>query len=260
MICAGIDAGSRMVKAVILDGVSGKILGHAVADQGLSQVALARRVLRMAAADAGMKNARGIGRIVATGYGRHNTGLRGRAVTEITCHATGAHRLVPGVRTVIDIGGQDSKVIRLAADGTVRDFVMNDRCAAGTGRFMEVVAERCGFSLLDRKAIGKPPARPAVINCTCVVFAETEIIGLMAGGEKRGSIFSGVQNAVARRVASAAARIIMPPVVLTGGVALIPGMARAMSNAVGHRVRVAPLPQFAGALGAALLAAEGDPG
>jgi predicted CoA-substrate-specific enzyme activase len=158
--------------------------------------------------------------------------------------------------TVIDIGGEDSKLIRLDMTGKVRDFAMNDRCAAGTGRFLEIVARRLG---VDIRSLGKLAAKsrsPAPISSMCVVFAETEIIGLLASGTKREDIIAGVQTAIASRVTTLAGRNVDLPIVFTGGVALVCGMDTALKSALGQTVTVSPDPQMTGALGAAILAAN----
>jgi predicted CoA-substrate-specific enzyme activase len=156
--------------------------------------------------------------------------------------------------TVIDIGGQDSKLVRLDRNGRVRDFAMNDRCAAGTGRFLEVVADRLGLSLGDLGPTAAKSGRPAAISSMCVVFAETEIIGLLAGGRAREDIVAGVQTALASRIVALAGRKVEAPIVFTGGVARVSGMEAALQTALGQPVAIAPEPQMTGALGAALLA------
>jgi len=259
MICAGIDAGSRAIKVVLVDGKALRAIGWGVADQGIRQGALARKLLDGVLKKAGVTR-RALGRVVATGYGRDALTFADTAITEITCHACGVHHDQPSARTVIDIGGQDSKVLRLEDGGKVRDFVMNDRCAAGTGRFVEVVAARLGMGLGDLDKLGGRAKRPAAISSMCVVFAETEIIGLLACGEEPANIAAGVQASLATRIAAMVGRNVAGPVIFTGGVALLPGMTKALETALGHPVRVARRPQFTGALGAALLAArDADP-
>jgi len=256
-MCAGIDSGSRTIKAVVVDGGDLRVLASGVADQGVRQCALASKLLDSVLKNAGI-NRRGIRRIVATGYGRDALPFADMTITEITCHARGVHHQRADARTVIDIGGQDSKLLRLDAGGKVRDFVMNDRCAAGTGRFLEVVAARLGVGL---SALGKLAGRSkkaTAISDTCVVFAETEIIGLLASGETPANIAAGVQVSLATRIASMAGRSRGDPIVFTGGVALVPGMAEVLESALGHPVQVARHPQFTGALGAAILAATGE--
>ena len=253
MICAGIDAGSRTLKVVLLDADPGRMIGRALADQTVHQNALAEAVFGRLLNEHSIARA-DVKRIVATGYGRSIVELADKTVTEITCHARGVSWLAPGARTVVDIGGQDSKVLRLAEDGAVQDFSMNDRCAAGTGRFIEVVAERLGVPLGDLGDLAARSRAPAPISNTCVVFAETEIIGLMASGTHAEDIVAGVQRSLAARIHAMAGRDVQEPVLFTGGVALVPGMAEALRDALGHAVTVCPHPQFTGALGAALVA------
>ncbi len=253
MIFGGIDAGSRAIKVVLVDGRNGRVVGAGVADQGVKQGALASRLFRQVIREAGLKPG-DISRVVATGYGRDAVEIADETITEITCHARGVREQDPKVRTVIDVGGQDSKVVRLDSGGRVVDFAVNDRCAAGTGRFLEVVAGRMGVSLDRLDALARRARRPAAISSMCVVFAETEIIGLLAAGEPAANIVAGVQSAMASRIASMIGKDIASPVVFTGGVARVPGMDRSLERALGVRVRVASNPQMTGALGAALLA------
>jgi predicted CoA-substrate-specific enzyme activase len=192
---------------------------------------------------------------VATGYGRRLIAQADTTVTEITCQVHGVRSLVPAVQTVIDIGGQDSKVIFLDGRGA-RDFAMNDRCAAGTGQFLELVARRLGLSLSELGEHAARSQRPAVISSMCAVFAETEIISLLALGASREDVVAGVLQAVASRVATLAGRGLVSPVVFTGGVALIPGMREALSRVLECPLVLAPEPQLTAAHGAAILACE----
>lgn len=255
MICAGIDIGSRTIKVVLLESDGCRILGSGVSDQGVKQAVLAQRLLAGTLADAGLTR-RSVGRIVATGYGRNMVKAADAVVSEIGCHARGVRHWVPDARTVIDIGGQDSKVIWLNADGRVREFTVNDRCAAGTGRFLEIVASRLELGLDRMGALATKARKPAAISSMCAVFAETEIVGLLAVGVKPSDIGAGVQAAIAARISSLAGRRLEDPVVFTGGVSMIPGMAGALGQALARRVRVSPTPRLTGALGAALFAAE----
>jgi len=252
MIYAGIDAGSRILKILLLDETAAVLqTGHM--DQGIDQVSLAKALLEKLLEESGNPK---VGGIVATGYGRDRLDFADTKVTEITCHARGVYHLHPGARTVIEIGGQDSKVICLDESGKIRDFVMNDRCAAGTGRFLEVVAERLEMDIGELGLYAEKADKPSAISSTCVVFAETEILGLLASGEKRENIVSGVQIAIASKIASMAGRLITPHVFFTGGVALIPGMDKVIRNSIGCPVSIARSPLFTGALGAALIAVE----
>ncbi len=255
MICAGIDAGSRSIKAVLFDSARSQIIASGLADQGVQQERLAIELFEKLLRDAGLER-KDISSIIATGYGRNTIRFADTTITEITCHARGVHWLAPDARTVIEIGGQDSKVICLEDGGRVRDFAMNDRCAAGTGRFLEMVATRLDMNWDKLSELAQQSKNPALISNMCVVFAETEIIGLLADGKPLADVVAGVQNAIATRVSALAGRLMSPPVCFTGGVALQSGMARALEEVLSCPVRVAPQPQFTGALGAAVLAAE----
>lgn len=256
MICCGIDAGSRLIKVLLLDAAAGRVLASGSTDQGVEQNALAEALLGDLLSRARLTRS-DVARTVATGYGRASVAAADTTVTEITCHAAGVHYLVPHARTVIEIGGQDSKFLALQADGSVRDFAMNDRCAAGTGRFLEMVATRLGLSLDELGELARASLAPAAISSMCVVFAETEIIGLLAEGAAPADIVAGVQKSIVTRVAAMAGRNVAPPVVLTGGVAMVPGISAALQAALGVQVALAPDPRMTGALGAALLAARG---
>ncbi len=255
MIGAGIDAGSRAIKVVLFDGPKGRMLASGIAMQGVDQQRLAAELFDRTLASAGL-NPREIALVIATGYGRNRIPFANTTVTEITCHARGVYHLAPETRTIVEIGGQDSKFISLDDGGRVRDFAMNDRCAAGTGRFLEMVADRLGVDVAQLGELSRQSRQPAAISSTCVVFAETEIVGLLAEGRPPPDIVAGVQKAIAARVAAMAGRGLLAPIYFTGGVALQPGMVRALGEAFKCPVLAAPTPQYTGALGAALLAAE----
>ncbi|MFZ1934327.1 MAG: acyl-CoA dehydratase activase [Thermoguttaceae bacterium] len=253
MICAGIDAGSRTTKVVLLDGDGCEVVAAGVVDQGIEQDALAESLLDRLLREHRIGR-RQLGMVVATGYGRKLISAADATITEITCQAWGVRRSVPQARTIIDIGGQDSKLLRLHANGTVGDFVMNDRCAAGTGRFLELLATRLGVRLARLGELAGRSRDAAVISSMCVVFAETEIIGLLASGVLPEDIVAGVQASLATRVAAMTGSNVTAPVVFTGGVAMVPGMEAALSTAIGQPLSVAPQPQLTCALGAATLA------
>jgi len=257
MICAGIDAGSRTIKVVLLDANTSRVIGAGVTDQGVKQPELALALLSRVCSEAGVEKVQ-IESIVATGYGRDALDIAGTTVTEITCHARGVREDQPDVRTIIDIGGQDSKLVRMTDKGYVRDFVINDRCAAGTGRFLEVVASRLGVEPQDLAGMAERADSPATISSMCVVFAESEIVGLLSSGVTPENIVAGVQSAIASRIAAMAGRHIEEPVIFTGGVAMVPGMDKALETALGCSVAIARDPQLTGAYGAALLAAEAN--
>ena len=255
MICAGIDAGSRTIKVVLIDAEKLQVIAKGLTDQGVEQDKLTSGLFEKLLKDNGT-NKKDVAAIVATGYGRHAVSIADTTITEITCHAVGVRRLVPEAMTIIDIGGQDSKLMRLDSDGRVRDFAMNDRCAAGTGRFLEVVAERLGVKIESLGQMAAKSRSPAAISSMCVVFAETEIIGLLTVGRAREDIVAGVQAAIATRIIAMAGRNINLPIIFTGGVAMISGMDTALQSALGQSVTVSPDPQMTGALGAAILASD----
>jgi (R)-2-hydroxyacyl-CoA dehydratese activating ATPase len=253
MMYAGIDAGSRAIKVVLIDADASRIIAKAQADQGIEQDRLACELFEKTLADNGIQRS-DVRRIVATGYGRNAIHIADTTITEITCHAVGVRHLVPEVRTIIDIGGQDSKLVRLDGNGKVRDFAMNDRCAAGTGRFLELVAGRLGIPVGNLGAMASRSSNPAAISSMCVVFAETEIIGLLSCGRAGDDIVAGVQNAIASRIVAMAGRSVERPIIFTGGVARISGMETALRIALAQPISISPEPQMTGALGAALLA------
>jgi predicted CoA-substrate-specific enzyme activase len=253
MISAGIDAGSRAIKVVLFDNANSRVVGQGIADQGVEQSRLAQELYERTLREAGLERAQVLA-VVATGYGRNRVAFADTTITEITCHARGVHHVAPEARSIVEIGGQDSKVIRLEEGGRVRDFAMNDRCAAGTGRFLEVLATRLGVELPALSAMSQESRQPALISSTCVVFAETEIIGLLAEGVAVADIAAGVQNSIATRVTAMVGRALELPVFFTGGVALQSGMVRALEESLACPIQVAAQPQFTGALGAAILA------
>ena len=253
-IFLGIDVGSTTTKAVVID-TSLRRVGHAIqltAAHGPQAAAAARD------AALSMAGTTRVARCVATGYGRARVDFADRTVTEITCHARGVHRMHPQARTVLDIGGQDAKAIRLAADGTVDDFTMNDKCAAGTGSFLDMLVRRFEIPFARLSALRDESPRPAPISATCVVFAESEVVGLLAEGRSIADVAAGVHAAIARRVASMLEQIrAVGPVAMTGGVAQNASLLRDIADAAGLEIFQADEPQLAGAYGAALMAAEG---
>jgi predicted CoA-substrate-specific enzyme activase len=255
MICAGVDAGSRAIKIVILDSETHRIRASGVADQGIDQHCRVTGLLERLCTGCGI-SASDIGNTVATGCSRAMISFAGTTVTEISCHARGVRHAVPEAKTIVEIGGQDSKLIHLSSQGKVRDFSMNDRCAAGTGRFLEVLASRLEVDLDTLGRMAMQSTEPAVISSMCVVFAETEITGLLASGASPEDIAAGLQASFVTRIAAMAGKSVTAPVVFTGGVALIGSMKSALESALGHQVVIPPSPQLTGALGAALFAAE----
>jgi len=253
----GIDSGSTSTKLVLTDD-GGRMLAHRIAETGPRCDETARRLWDDLSGELEISRDRLQG-VVATGYGRGQIAMADRRVTEITCHAVGVHMVAPEARSIIDVGGQDSKVIRLDPRGRVEDFAMNDKCAAGTGRFLEVIAGRFDMTVDQLgRSVGEDaaPATPVEISSTCTVFAETEVIGLLGEGHPREAIISGVHLALARRVAAMFEQLTAePPVIFSGGVALNPAMVTMLGRCLSLPLRVAPNPQLTAALGAALLAA-----
>ncbi|MEN6450317.1 MAG: acyl-CoA dehydratase activase [Thermoguttaceae bacterium] len=255
MICAGIDAGSRTLKIVLVDAETQTPVAMGVVDQGIDQDRVANDLLERLLATHHLLRS-DVGGVVATGYGRKLVRQAAATVTEITCQTRGVRQCLPNARTIIDIGGQDSKLVRLRTDGAVADFVMNDRCAAGTGRFLEMLAVQLGVPLGQLGPLIERSRTPATISSMCVVFAETEIVGLLASGVALEDIAAGVEAAIATRIAAMTGGASSGPVVFTGGVAMVPGMDAALAAVLGCPIQVAPQPQCTCALGAALLAAE----
>ena len=252
---AGIDVGSANAKAVIVDA-AGTVHGSAIVPTGVGLAKAAGQVLADALARMGAVR-EDIGEIVSTGYGREIVPDKTKAVTEITCHGRGAAALFPQTRLVIDIGGQDSKAIALGPTGAVTGFEMNDKCAAGTGRFLEVMARALEVGLDKMAEAALTAERAATISSTCTVFAESEVVSLLAQGESPAAIVAGLCNAVAERVHGLAARVgVGGDVTMTGGVSGNAAVVKAMERILGLAVNVPKEPMLVGALGAALIARD----
>ena len=252
MIVSGIDIGSLSSETVILK--DGEIMSYSIVPTGADTQRAASACMQEALERAHLKFD-DLSATVATGYGRIGVPFATKAVTEITCHARGAHRLFPGTRTVIDMGGQDSKVISIDTEGRVLDFVMNDKCAAGTGRFLEVMA---GALEVDLVEMGERSARAKngiVISSMCTVFAESEVISLIAGGCSKNDIIRGLHEAISKRIFTMAGKLRMErPITMTGGVAKNRGIVNALRRLLKNEIHVPEEPQIVGALGAALSA------
>lgn len=250
----GIDIGSSATKMVILNDQK-EILDVEVIPQGVGGRAtdiIFQRILQRNPSFVHYKMLR-----VATGYGRLQCDDVCFQRSEITCHAKGVIHLIPEARTIIDIGGQDAKVIQLSAKGNIEAFVMNDKCSAGTGRFLDVMSQ---VLCLDITQMGDADAKAdkvIPISSTCTVFAESEVISSLSHAEKPENIIAGIHASVAAKVASLAKRTtIKEQVVLTGGVAQNQGILRALSQELNRPILLPPMPQFTGALGAAIYAIE----
>jgi predicted CoA-substrate-specific enzyme activase len=256
-IAAGVDVGSTQTKAVIMSDNGGlQILARAIVDTGANVQRAAERAFDKCCQEAGLQSG-AVGFVVGTGYGRYKIAFGNAQMTEITCHAKGASFLCPGTRTVIDMGGQDSKAISVGANGEVLDFVMNDKCAAGTGRFLANSAEVMGITLDEVGPLSLEAKHPVKIATVCTVFVESDILSYLAQGKTGADILGGVHIAIAKRTLSLARRLtIEPKITMTGGVARNIGMVNALEQVVGQKIEVSPDAQFIGAVGAALFALE----
>jgi predicted CoA-substrate-specific enzyme activase len=252
-IFAGVDVGSLGTKAVVFSDE--KILSSNIIRTGIDTEENGREALGGALDDAGLKWD-DLSYIVSTGYGRISAPYANKTITEITCHGKGAHYIHPETRTIVDMGGQDCKAIRLDQEGNVTDFAMNDKCAAGTGRFLEVMAGVFKMSLDDLGHLSLEATEIVPISSTCTVFAESETVSLLARGEKPANIIVGIYHAIANRVSGMFARVgIENDVFFSGGVAKNAGMKRALEKVLGVQLAPSPIdPQLAGALGAAIIA------
>lgn len=254
MITAGIDIGSTTAKGAILK--EGRIEAHTVMPTGYDPKKAAETVLERLLEKTGISR-QDVESVVSTGYGRKNVAFAHRSVTEITCHAAGARLLNPNAATIVDIGGQDSKVIVLDSSGQVADFTMNDKCAAGTGRFLEVMASALQVELAGLADFSARADASVAISSVCTVFAESEVISLISKGEKRENIIAGIHAAIGSRIVSMAGRVkARPSYMMTGGVALNQGVVRVLEERFQSAVTVPELAQLNGAVGAALIAAD----
>jgi predicted CoA-substrate-specific enzyme activase len=246
----GVDAGSTTCKAVAVDA-AGRVIARRVEPSSPRVEEQVERLVTALRADAGAGPDVPLG---ATGYGRKRI-RAGRTLTEITCHARGAFSIARRPGLLVDVGGQDTKVIRVGPFGEVLDFAMNDKCAAGTGRFLEVILGRLQVQLGDVGALAAGAADAVAVSSTCTVFAESEVISLVANGAPLEGIVKGLHRALASRVAALARGAAAAgglDVLMSGGVALNGAMVEALRDALGRPVTVVPEPQLVGALGAAL--------
>jgi predicted CoA-substrate-specific enzyme activase len=251
---AGIDLGSTMTKVVIIDEGE-KIRARVESHTGAEHRRLANKVMEEALQQADLPFAE-IDYVVATGYGRINVPFADRQITELTCHARGVASLFPSVRTALDIGGQDAKGLKIK-EGKLIDFVMNDKCAAGTGRFLEVIAKALGLKLEDLGSISLKSENRVSISNTCTIFAQQEVVAHLSEGIPLEDIVAGLHKAIASRAVGMLRRLkIEPDVVFTGGVAKNSGVVKAVRENLGGEVLVPEDPLISGALGAALLGKE----
>ena len=254
-VAAGVDVGSLSTEAVLV-GSEKNILGYAIRITGHQCLQAAENVLEETLGQTGIQR-EGIKTVVSTGYGRNAVSFAHKHITEITCHAAGAHRLFPDVRTLIDVGGQDSKVIRMDDHGRVVDFTMNDKCAAGTGRFLEVMAAAFGLRVQEMGRNSLRARREVPISSVCTVFAESEVVSLIAQNVPREEIIRGLHQAIVNRIWSMTGTVgLQPPVGMSGGVAKNRGIVSLLEERLGVPIRVYEEPQIVGALGAALMALQ----
>lgn len=254
-VFAGVDVGSLFTKVVLLSG-EGKVLASNILASGAFYEGAAETCLNQALTLAGLKM-EDISYIVGTGYGRSHVPFANATFTEIKCHAEGARKYFPDANTVIDIGGQDSKVIWLNDEGKVANFVMNDKCAAGTGRFFEVMAGALGVEVGEMARLASESQNEVQITSTCTVFAETEVISLFSQKTAVADIAAGLIESIAGRVVGLVSQYgLKEPGVVTGGVARNGALVKALEGRLRTTLRVSPEPQINGALGAAFLAAQ----
>lgn len=253
MITIGLDIGSVATKGVLLK--EGQLYSQMV-PTGWSPRNAGEQLIDQLLQYTGYES-HDVDNIIVTGYGRVSVHTASRTVTEIKCHARGVVELYPQIRTIIDIGGQDSKVIQVDSRGRVVDFAMNDKCAAGTGRFLQVMANALGMDVSEL-ADSENLEQTVAINSMCTVFAESEIIGMLAQEIDKGSIIAGLHRSIGKRVAAMVKRLgINDEVAFTGGVAMNQGVQRALEQELGCKVLVPEACQFTGALGAALIGRDG---
>ncbi|MBC2716584.1 MAG: 2-hydroxyglutaryl-CoA dehydratase [Desulfobacteraceae bacterium] len=256
MIVAGCDIGSLTAKAVIME--NGNILSDAIMRAKTRPADSANEVMQMALDKAGL-TMNDIGYVVGTGYGREQIPFVDQVESEISCHAKAAWRIMPSVRMVIDIGGQDAKATRMDDNGNVARYIYNDKCASGTGRFLEIMAEALEVPLEKLGSLAAKSTEKLSISNQCVIFAETEVISLVNEGKETSDILNALHHSLAKRVASLARSIeVKTDVVMTGGVAKNSGVFNALSEALDIELKAlnGVDPQIIGAMGAALYAEE----
>lgn len=248
MYSIGIDSGSVATKGVLFDGENFK---YRIIPTGWSPKNACTEVLEY------LLDTKNLERddvfIVATGYGRVSIDFADKEITEITCHGKGAHFLNSNIRTILDIGGQDSKVIKLDRDGNLSDFLMNDKCAAGTGRFLEVMSNLLGSDITEIDNLTRG-AEPENINSMCTVFAESEVISLLASGSSKESVASGILHSIGGRIVNLAEKLgLEEEIAFTGGLAQSEELTRIISDKLGREVFTSSVSQFNGAIGAAVI-------
>ncbi len=251
----GVDVGSTQTKAILLDEER-RIVARSLVDTGAYLVRAAERAYEKILADAGVSR-NDVDYVVGTGYGRFKVAFGDAQVTEISCHAKGAWALFPATRTVVDIGGQDTKAIKVSDRGEVLDFAMNDKCAAGSGRFLTNSAEALGMDVSEIGERGLAARQPVRLSTVCTIFVESDILSYLAQGKRVEDILAGVHGAIAARTVALVRRVgAESEITFTGGVARNVGMVRGVEAKLGVRLNVSPDSHYTGALGAAIFALE----
>lgn len=255
LLAGGVDVGSTQTKAVILNDRR-EVVASSLIPTGAYVTQAAERAFQETLQKAGVRR-KEIAYVVGTGYGRYKVTFGDVQITEISCHARGAHFLFPATRTVIDMGGQDSKAIKVGNEGDVADFQMNDKCAAGTGRFLAAAAEVLGLSLDEIGEVSLKAKNPVRLSSVCAVFVESDIMSYLAQNKTVEDILGGVHSAIAARTVSLVRRVgVENQVTFTGGVSRNIGMIRALEEKLQAKLNVSEDSHFAGAIGAALFALE----
>ena len=252
---AGVDVGSTQTKAIIVDE-AGKIVGRALTSTGANVVKAAQGAFDAALAASDVREL-DVEYVIGTGYGRYRVTFGNAQVTEISCHGRGASHMFPGTRTVVDMGGQDTKAIRVAPNGEIEDFCMNDKCAAGTGRFLGAASAALDIPLEDLGTTALRSSKPVKISTTCTVFAESEVLAWLGRGKKIEDILWGVHTSIAVRTIGLLRRVgINDQVSFTGGVARNQAMVHALEDRLELKLNVSEDSHYMGALGAALFALD----
>ena len=252
---AGVDVGSTQTKAIIINEAS-EIVGRSLTDTGANVVVAAENAYNEALKNSNIQEEE-VEYVIGTGYGRYRVTFGNTQVTEISCHARGASHMFPNTKTVLDMGGQDTKAIRVNPRGEVLDFCMNDKCAAGTGRFLGAAAAALDIPLSELGNVAMQSERPVKISTTCTVFAESEVLSWLGKGKKIEDILWGVHLSIASRSVGLLRRVgIEEELTFTGGVTKNPGVIKALEQAIGFKLNISPDSHYIGALGAAIFALD----
>jgi len=252
---AGVDVGSTQTKAIIVDEQQ-RIVARSLTDTGAYLVRAADRAFQAALDESGLSRT-DVEQVIGTGYGRFKVEFGDAQVTEISCHAKGAWALIPATRTVIDIGGQDTKAIKVSDHGEVLDFAMNDKCAAGSGRFLTNSAEAVGLQVSEMGERSMGAKQPVRLSTVCTIFVESDVLQYLAQGKKVEDILAGVHGAIGSRRVALVRRVgAEPEGTFTGGVARNIGMVRSIEEKLDIKVNVSGDSHYTGALGAAIFAME----